>query len=321
MGRMDLGLPKFEDTLFSTQEERDYNKAEKVTKIKVDDIHEFKNHPFHVRMDDDMQKLIDSVKDNGVLLPVLVRPDQNGGYEMISGHRRKYASEVNGMTEIDCIVRDFDDDQAIIFMVDSNIQREHILPSERGFAYKMKLEAMKHQGKKIPIEETSGQVGQKLKSKYSIEILAEEVGESYKQIQRYIRLTYLIKSIRDMVDQTSETGLTMALNPAYEISFLKEKEQQELLDVINDLLATPSLSQAQQIKRLSQNNQLTKYAIEDMLSTDKPNQVQKITFKDKEIDKFFPKDLTPLRKKEIIVDLLEKWAKERQQKRNKGIER
>ena len=301
MGRIDLGLPKFEDTLFTTQEERDYKNAEKITRLNIKEIHDFKNHPFHVRMDEDMQKLVDSVKENGILMPILVRPDKHGGYEIISGHRRKYATEVNGMTEIDCIVRDLDDDQATIIMVDSNIQREHILPSERGFAYKMKLDAMKHQGKKITIDQTSGQLGQKSKNKYSIEILAEEVGESYKQIQRYIRLTYLIKPIRDMVDQTSESGLTIALNPAYEISFLKQDEQMKLLNVMNDLLATPSLSQAQQLKKLSQNNELDTETIEEMLSIDKPNQVQKITFKDKEIDKYFPKDLTPLKKKEIIV--------------------
>ncbi len=309
MGRIDLGLPKFEDTLFSTQEERDYNKAEKITKINVKEIHDFKNHPFHVRMDDDMQKLIDSVKDNGVLSPVLVRPDKNGGYEMIAGHRRKYASEVNGINEIDCIVRDFDDDQAIIFMVDSNIQREHILPSERGFAYKMKLEAMKHQGKS-----TSRQLGEKLTS---IKELAQQSDDSERQIQRYIRLTYLIKPIRDMVDQTNDTGLTMALNPAYEISFLKEEEQQELLNVMNDILATPSLSQAQQLKRLSQNKQLTHDAMEEMLSTDKPNQVQKITFKNNEIDKYFPSDFTPLKKRDTIMKLLEIWAKKRQREKER----
>lgn len=315
MGRIDLGLPKFEDTLFSTQEERDYNKAEKITKINVKEIHDFKNHPFHVRMDDDMQKLIDSVKDNGVLCPVLVRPDKNGGYEMIAGHRRKYASEVNGMTEIDCIVRDFDDDQATIIMVDSNIQREHILPSERGFAYHMKLEAMKRQGKREDL--TCSQVGNKLIGKKSLEIIAEECGESKNQIHRYIRLIKVIKPIRDMVDQTSDLGLTIALNPAYEISFLKESEQKELLNIMNDLLATPSLSQAQQLKRLSQNNQLTYDAMEEMLSTDKPNQVQKITFKNNEIDKYFPSDFTPLKKRDTIMKLLEIWAKKRQREKER----
>lgn len=314
MGRIDLGLPKFEDTLFTTQEERDYKNAEKITRLNINEIHDFKNHPFHVRMDEDMQKLVDSVKENGILMPILVRPDKHGGYEIISGHRRKYATEVNGMTEIDCIVRDLDDDQATIIMVDSNIQREHILPSERGFAYRMRLDAMKHQGK-TSVNSLS-QFGTK---KRSDQILAEEVGESRNQVQRYIRLTYLIKPIRDMVDQTSETGLTIALNPAYEISFLKQDEQMKLLNVMNDLLATPSLSQAQQLKKLSQNNELDTETIEEMLSIDKPNQVQKITFKDKEIDKYFPKDLTPLKKKEIIVDLLEKWAKGRQQKRNKEM--
>ena len=310
MRKIDLGLPTYEESLFSTEEQRQEAKLEKVMKIPIDEIHSFKNHPFHVRQDEEMQKLIDSVHENGVLIPVLVRPDRDGnGYEMISGHRRKFALEFNGAKEIDAIVRDLDDDQATIIMVDSNIQRENILPTERGYAYRMKLEAMKHQGKRTDL--TSTQVGQKL-GKYSVEELAEQVGESRNQIQRYIRLTYLVKPLRDMVDGIHEDGFTIALNPAYELSFLTIKEQNELVQIIQDTLATPSLSQSQEMKRKSQDGSLSPDTMMDMLLTEKPNQKEKLSFKMEEINKYFPRSYTPNQKKELIIKLLGEWQKKKE---------
>ena len=310
MRKIDLGLPTYEESLFSTEEQRQEAKLEKVMKIPINEIHAFKNHPFHVRQDEEMQKLIDSVHENGVLIPVLVRPDRDGnGYEMISGHRRKFALEFNGAKEIDAIVRNLDDDQATIIMVDSNIQRENILPTERGYAYRMKLEAMKHQGKRTDL--TSTQVGQKL-GKYSVEELAEQVGESRNQIQRYIRLTYLVKPLRDMVDGIHEDGFTIALNPAYELSFLTIKEQNELVQIIQDTLATPSLSQSQEMKRKSQDGALSPDTMMDMLLTEKPNQKEKLSFKMEEINKYFPRSYTPNQKKELIIKLLGEWQKKKE---------
>lgn len=316
MNKFDFDLPKFEDTLFSTEEQRQEAKLEKVMKIPIKDIHDFQHHPFHVRMDEDMVKLIDSVKENGVLMPALVRPDKNGGYEMVSGHRRKFALEHTGATEIDAIVRKLDDDQATIIMVDSNIQRENIYPTERGFAYRMKLEAMKRQGKRNDL--TCGQVDHKsIKGKKSVHLIAEESGESVKQVQRYIRLTYLIKELRDMVDGLHEDGFTIAMNPAYELSFLQIKEQNELVEVIKDTLATPSLAQAQELKRKSQNEELSKDMMTDMLLTDKPNQKEKLSLKMEEINKYFPKSYTPNQKKELILKLLGDWKKKREKEHSR----
>lgn len=304
------------DDLFTTEEQRQDAQLEKVMKIPISEIHDFNNHPFGVRLDEDMTKLIESIHDNGVLVPVLVRPDKNGkGYEMVSGHRRKFALEKNGANEIDAIVRELDDDQATIIMVDSNIQRENILPTERGYAYRMKLDAMKHQGKRVDL--TCSQVGHKLENKKSIYLLADDVGESAKQVQRYIRLTYLVKPLRDMVDGIHEDGFKIALNPAYELSFLTTKEQNELVDCITTCLATPSLAQAQELKRKSQSNELDETMMMDMLMSDKPNQKEKLSLKMEEINKYFPKSYTPNQKKELIIKLLGDWArkKERSQER------
>lgn len=311
-------LPKINtsslDDLFTTEEQRQDAKLEKVIKIPIDDIADFKKHPFNVRLDEEMESLIKSVQENGILVPVLVRPNQKGnGYEMVSGHRRKFAMIQNGATEIDAIVRDLDDDQATIIMVDSNIQRENILPSERGFAYKMKLDAMKHQGKRVDL--TSSQVG--TKSSRADAQLAEEEGKSRNQIQRYIRLTYLVKPLRDMVDGISEDGFKIALNPAYELSFLKVDEQNELVQCIQDTLATPSLAQAQELKRLSQKNELDEDKMVDMLMDVKPNQKEKLSLKMEEINKYFPKSYTPMQKKDIIIKLLGDWAK----RKDKSMER
>lgn len=311
-------LPKINtsslDDLFTTEEQRQEAKLEKIVKIPIDEISDFKKHPFNVRLDEEMESLIKSVEENGILVPVLVRPSKKGnGYEMVSGHRRKFAMKKNGATEIDAIVRDLDDDQATIIMVDSNIQRENILPSERGFAYKMKLDAMKHQGKRVDL--TSSQVG--TKSSRADAQLAEEEGKSRNQIQRYIRLTYLVKPLRDMVDGISEDGFKIALNPAYELSFLKVDEQNELVQCIQDTQATPSLAQAQELKRLSQKSELDEDKMMDMLMDIKPNQKEKLSLKMEEINKYFPKSYTPLQKKDIIIKLLGDWAK----RKDKSMER
>lgn len=311
-------LPKINtsslDDLFTTEEQRQEAKLEKIVKIPIDEISDFKKHPFNVRLDEEMESLIKSVEENGILVPVLVRPSKKGnGYEMVSGHRRKFAMKKSGATEIDAIVRDLDDDQATIIMVDSNIQRENILPSERGFAYKMKLDAMKHQGKRVDL--TSSQVG--TKSSRADAQLAEEEGKSRNQIQRYIRLTYLVKPLRDMVDGISEDGFKIALNPAYELSFLKVDEQNELVQCIQDTQATPSLAQAQELKRLSQKSELDEEKMMDMLMDIKPNQKEKLSLKMEEINKYFPKSYTPLQKKDIIIKLLGDWAK----RKDKSMER
>ena len=310
----DIRVPTYDD-LFTNEEQRQEAKLEKIMEVPVEDIQEFKNHPFRVRNDEQMSELVKSVSENGILVPVLVRPSKKGnGYEMVSGHRRKFAMEKSGATEIDAIVRDLDDDQATIIMVDSNIQRENILPTERGFAYKMKLDAMKRQGKRVDL--TCSQVGNK-SGKKSMEVIADEAGESKNQIHRYIRLTYLVKPLRDMVDGISEDGFKIALNPAYELSFLKVDEQNELVQCIQDTLATPSLAQAQELKRLSQKNELDEDKMVDMLMDVKPNQKEKLSLKMEEINKYFPKSYTPMQKKDIIIKLLGDWAK----RKDKSMER
>ena len=318
--KLDLGLPSY-DSLFSTEEERQEANSEKVMTIPIDKITDFKEHPFHVTMDEDMAKLIDSIKENDMLMPALVRPKKDGSYEMISGHRRKFALSQLGRKEMNVIIRDLDDDQATILMVDSNIQRENIYPSERGYAYKMRLEAMKHQGKRIeeiPDDElgieyktTSGQLGQKLSNAVSRDLLAQQLGESSKQIQRFIRLTYLIEPLQEMVDGRHENEIKIAFNPAVELSYLTESEQYDLANAIVENQRTPSLAQCQEFKRLSHDGELTTEFIEDTLSEEKPNQREKLSFQMKEIDKYFPKDFTPGKKKDLMIHLLENWAKKR----------
>lgn len=320
MPKLDLGLPSY-DSLFSTEEERQEANSEKVMTIPIDKITDFKEHPFHVTMDKDMAKLIDSIKENDMLMPALVRPKKDGSYEMISGHRRKFALSQLGRKEMNVIIRDLDDDQATILMVDSNIQRENIYPSERGYAYKMRLEAMKHQGKRVdinvddvPVEyskSTSTQVEQKSKNKYSVELLGEQLGLDRNQIRRFIRLTYLIEPLQEMVDGRHENEIKIAFNPAVELSYLTESEQYDLANAIVENQRTPSLAQCQEFKRLSHDGELTSEFIEDTLSEEKPNQREKLSFQMKEIDKYFPKDFTPGKKKDLMIHLLENWAKKR----------
>lgn len=320
MPKLDLGLPSY-DSLFSTEEERQEANTEKVMTIPINKIKDFEGHPFHVTMDEDMAKLIDSIKENDMLMPALVRPKPDGTYEMISGHRRKFAMSQLGKTEMNVIIRDLDDDQATILMVDSNIQRENIYPSERGYAYKMRLEAMKHQGKKVDInvddvhveydKPTSAQVGPKLIGTRTNEILAEQLGISKNQIKRFIRLTYLVEPLQEMVDGRNENEIKIAFNPAVELSYLTESEQFDLVNAIIENQRTPSLAQCQEFKRLSHDGELTADFIEDTLSEEKPNQREKLSFQMKEIDKYFPKDYTPGKKKDLMIHLLENWAKKR----------
>ena len=317
MPKLDLGLPTY-DSLFSTEEERQDASAEKVTTIPIDKITDFKEHTFHVTMDEDMAKLIDSIKENDMLMPALVRPKEDGTYEMISGHRRKFALSQLGRKEMNVIVRNLDDDQATILMVDSNIQRENIYPSERGYAYKMRLEAMKHQGKSVKEfngdigtvyeKTTSCQVGTKLRSDVA---LADTTEFSARQVQRFIRLTYLVEPLQKMVDGRHENEIKIAFNPAVELSYLTESEQYDLANAIVENQRTPSLAQCQEFKRLSHDGELTTEFIDDTLSEEKPNQREKLSFQMKEIDQYFPKDFTPGKKKDLMIRLLENWAKKR----------
>ena len=323
MAKLDLGLPSY-DSLFSTEEDRQVANLEKIVSIPIDKISDFKDHPFHVTMDEDMLKLIDSIKENGILIPALVRPKADGTYEMISGHRRKYAMSHIGLKEMTAIVRELDDDQATILMVDSNIQRENIYPSERGYAYKMRLEAMKHQGKTIddfendvPVEynkATSAQVGRKLET---ADVLGDQLGVSRNQIRRFIRLTYLIEPLQEMVDGRHESEIRIAFNPAVELSFLTESEQYDLADAIVDNQRTPSLAQCQEFKKRSHDGKLTTEFIQETMEAEKPNQKEKLSFTMTEINKYFPKDFTPNKKKDLIIHLLESWAK----KKAKDMER
>ena len=293
------------DDLFSTEEDRQDAKLEKIQEIPLSELHPFKNHPFKVKDDEAMMETADSIKQYGVLVPAIARPDPEGGYELVAGHRRHRASELADKETMPVIVRDLDDDAATIIMVDSNLQRESLLPSERAFAYKMKLDAMKHQGERVDL--TCSQVGNKLEGKKSSEILAEQVGQSKNQIFRYIRLTELIPELIDMVDEKK-----IALNPAYELSFLKKEEQVDLLDAIDSEQATPSLSQAQRLKKYSQEGHLTLDMMRVIMGEEKKSDLDRVTFTSDTLRKYFPKSYTPQRMQETIIKLLEAWQKKRQ---------
>ena len=293
------------DDLFSTEEGRQDAKLEKIQEIPLSELHPFKNHPFKVKDDEAMMETADSIKQYGVLVPAIARPDPEGGYELVAGHRRHRASELADKETMPVIVRDLDDDAATIIMVDSNLQRESLLPSERAFAYKMKLDAMKHQGERVDL--TCSQVGNKLEGKKSSEILAEQVGQSKNQIFRYIRLTELIPELMDMVDEKK-----IALNPAYELSFLKKEEQVDLLDAMDSEQATPSLSQAQRLKKYSQEGHLTLDMMRVIMGEEKKSDLDRVTFTSDTLRKYFPKSYTPQRMQETIIKLLEQWQKKRQ---------
>ena len=274
--------------------------------LPLEQLHPFRDHPFKVLDDDAMRETVESVERFGVLVPAIARPDPEGGYELVAGHRRHRACELAGKETMPVIVRELDDDAATILMVDSNLQRETLLPSERAFAYKMKLEAMKHQGERTDL--TCSQVGNKLAGKKSSELLAEQTGQSKNQIFRYVRLTELIPPLLDLVDQRK-----IAFNPAYELSFLKPQEQLELLDAMDSEQATPSLSQAQRLKKFSQEGHLPLDVMRAIMSEEKKSDLDKVTFSSEALRKYFPKSYTPQRMQEKILQLLEQWYKRRQQ--------
>lgn len=293
------------DDLFATEESRADAQREKVQNIPLRELHPFRNHPFKVKDDAAMQDTVDSVREHGVLVPAIARPDPDGGYELIAGHRRHHASELAGKETMPVIVRDLDDDAATIIMVDSNLQREELLPSERAFAYKMKLEAMKHQGERLDL--TSAQVGRKLENRESSEILAEQVGQSRNQISRFIRLTELIPTLLDMVDEHK-----IAFNPAVELSYLKKEEQTLLLEAMDSEQATPSLSQAQRLKKFSQQKMLSLDVMRAVMSEEKKTDLDRVTLKNETLRKYFPKSYTPKQMEDTIIKLLEGWYKKRQ---------
>ena len=281
-----------------------------VVDIPLDELHPFRNHPFKVRDDADMEKTVESIQEFGVLQPAIVRPDRDGGYEILSGHRRHHACQIAGIEALPCIVRDLDDDAATILMVDSNLQREEILPSERAFAFKMKLDAMKHQGERL--DRTSGQIDQKLKGSVSRDLLAEQTGESSKNVQRYIRLTNLDPELLQLVDDK-----LMGFNPAYELSFLNPEQQKDLLSAIDYAQAIPSLSQAQRIKKLALNGEITQEGMNIILSEEKKQDLDRVTLKHDTLKKYFPKSYTPKQMEDTIIKLLDQWQK----KRNRDMER
>jgi ParB family chromosome partitioning protein len=285
----------------------DRPEPERVVELDLYTLHPFQNHPFKVREDEAMMDTAESIRRYGVLMPAIARPDPAGGYELIAGHRRHYASVLAGKKTMPVIVRDLDDDAATILMVDSNLQREELLPSERAFAYKMKLEAMKHQGERSDL--TSSQVGTKLRTD---QILASQVGQSRNQVQRYIRLTELIPPLLDMVDERK-----IAIGPAYELSFLKPEEQAQLVETMDYEQATPSLSQAQRLKQFSQIGRLSEDVMLAILSEEKKGDLDKVTISSDILRKYFPQSYTPQRMQQTILKLLEQWQKKRQQQQER----
>jgi len=312
---INFNLPSADD-LFSTQEERDEAKREMIMEIPIDEICDFPDHPFKIRMDEEMANLVESVKQYGVLSPVIVRPKEDGSYEMIAGHRRRYASELAENTEIPCIVRNLSDEESTILMVDSNLQREKILPSEKAFAYKMKLDAMKKQGQRTDL--TSTPLGQKL-GKYSVEVLGEQVGESRSQIQRFIRLTNLIPELLELVDNSvlkEKDKLQIALRPAVELSYLSEEEQTDLYETIESEDCTPSHAQAIKLRKLSEEGRLDENVIFSILTEEKGNQKEQFRMPRERIQKYFPPKATEKQIEDTIVKALELYRK-----RERSLER
>ena len=315
---IDLGLTGAYNDLFSTQAERDNAQRSYVIDLPTTEISDFPDHPFKVRMDESMTEMVESVKERGVLSPVLVRPMPDGGYQMVSGHRRKFASELAELPTVPCIVRELTDDEAIIIMVDSNLQRERVLPSEKAFAYKMKLDAMRRQAGR-PSKNNSATVLQNFEGKTSREILAEQSGESHEQIRKYIRLTNLVPELLDMVDNTvlKEKGtLQMALRPAVELSYLPENEQNALLEVMEGEDCTPSHAQAIKIRDFSEKGKLNPDVILSIMQEEKPNQVEQFKIPRNRIDKFFPAGTPAQKIEDTIVKALEMYRR-----RERGRER
>ncbi len=301
-----ISLSSYDD-IFQTDQSREESQQERVQEIPLSELHPFKGHPFKVLDDDAMQKTVESIAQFGVMTPAIARPCPEGGYELIAGHRRHHASELAGKETMPVIVREMDDDAATILMVDSNLQRETLLPSERAFAYKMKLEAIKHQGQRTDL--TSSQVGMKLQA---MDIVGQEAGDSRNQVHRYIRLTELIPELLDMVDEKK-----IAFNPAVELSYLKKEEQKDFLEAMDYAQATPSLSQAQRLKKFSQEGKCSLDAMCAIMSEEKKSELDKVTIKNDVLRKYFPKSYTPKQMEDTIIKLLEQWQK----KREKSMER
>ena len=303
---VNISLSSYDD-IFETDESRADSQLEKVQKIPISELVPFKNHPFKVVDDEAMLRTTESIAQFGILTPLIARPLEDGGYEIISGHRRAHAAEAAGLTEVPVIVRDMDDDAATVLMVDSNLQRESILPSERAFAYKMKAEALNHQGQRTDL--TSGQVVPKFKR--TTEEIAAETGESYKTVQRFIRLTNLIPELLDMVDQKQ-----ISFNPAVELSYLTPEEQQHVIEAMDFTQAAPSLSQAQRLKKLSQEGGCTLEAMQDILGEVKKGDLERVAFKSEQLRKYFPKSYSPKQMQDTIIKLLEQWQRKRQREQS-----
>ena len=301
-GSLNVSL-KGADDIFSTEESRQEQQREQVQQIPIGELFPFKNHPFKVLDDESMQRTVESVEQYGVLSPLIARPRPEGGYEIISGHRRQHAAQLAGLDTLPVIVRNMDDDAAVLLMVDSNLQRENILPSERAFAYKMKLEAIKNQGARSDL--TSGQIVQK--SKLSIERVAEDAGEGYKTVQRFIRLTCLIPELLDMVDEKK-----IAFNPAVELSYLDESQQRDFLEAMNDTQNAPSLSQAQRLKRLAQEGHFSYDVAFAVMGEEKKDELDKVVIKNDTLRKYFPRSYTPKQMEDTIIKLLDQWQRKQQ---------
>ena len=301
-GSLNVSL-KGADDIFSTEESRQEQQREQVQQIPIGELFPFKNHPFKVLDDESMQRTVESVEQYGVLSPLIARPRPEGGYEIISGHRRQHAAQLAGLDALPVIVRQMDDDAAVLLMVDSNLQRENILPSERAFAYKMKLEAIKKQGARSDL--TSGQIVQK--SKLSIERVAEDAGEGYKTVQRFIRLTNLIPELLDMVDEKK-----IAFNPAVELSYLDESQQRDFLEAMNDTQNAPSLSQAQRLKRLAQEGHFSYDVAFAVMGEEKKDELDKVVIKNDTLRKYFPRSYTPKQMGDTIIKLLDQWQRKQQ---------
>ena len=299
------------DDLFSTEEKRQEEQREQVQQIPIDALHPFTNHPFKVLDDEAMARTVESIAQYGVLAPLIARPRPDGdGYEIISGHRRQYAAKLAGLDTLPVIVRQMSDDAAVILMVDSNLQREHILPSERAFAYKMKLDAIKNQGARSDL--TSSQVGTKLRAD---EKVAKDSGESRNQVQRFVRLTNLVPELLDMVDEKK-----ISFNPAVELSYLDEKQQQEFLEAMDASQNAPSLSQAIRIKKLAQQGEFDYDAVYDIMNEEKKSELDTVTIKNETLRKYFPRNYTPRQMENIIIKLLDQWQLKKQQAKQKKQE-
>ena len=303
-GSLNVSL-KGADDIFSTEESRQEQQREQVQQIPIGELFPFKNHPFKVLDDESMQRTVESVEQYGVLSPLIARPRPEGGYEIISGHRRQHAAQLAGLETLPVIVRNMDDDASVLLMVDSNLQRENILPSERAFAYKMKLEALKNQGARSDL--TSAQVGRKLET---ADIVGQEAGDSRNQVRRFIRLTSLVPELLDMVDEKK-----IAFNPAVELSYLDEAQQRDFLEAMNDTQNAPSLSQAQQLKKMAQQGEFSYEKAFDVMGQEKKSEKDTVTIKNETLRKYFPRSYTPKQMEEKIIQLLDAWQK-KQQRRN-----